>query len=138
MATRASIAISNMMDEPVACIYHHYDGNPDCLGVIIRDFLEGGKFVNGLKAGAELGTQFNGIEDFATQLIVHLKGEAPGMVYLETPMNFGELGEDWLYRVCAHSEGATLECMPNHPMMDFENDWEDISEVLEREALKNK
>jgi hypothetical protein len=43
-----------------------------------------------------------------------------------------------LYRVCAHSGGATLECMSNHPMMDFENDWEELSEVLEREALKNK
>ena len=138
MATRASIAITNMMDEPVACIYHHYDGNPDCLGVIIRDFLEGGEFVNGLKAGAELGTQFNGIEDFATQLIVHLKGDAPGMVYLESHANFGELGEDWLYRVCAHSEGASLECIPNHPMIDFEDDWENLSEVLERETSKSK
>jgi hypothetical protein len=138
MATRASIAISNMMDEPVACIYHHYDGNPDCLGVIIRDFLEGGKFVTGLNSEAKMGTQFNGIEDFATQLIVHLKGDTPGMVYLETPSNFGDLGEDWLYRVCTHSEGATLECMPNHPMMNFENDWENLNEVLEREALKNK
>lgn len=138
MATRASIAISNMMDEPVACIYHHYDGNPDCLGITIKEFLEGGKFVTGLNSEAKMGTQFNGIEDFATQLIVHLKGDTAGMVYLETPANFGELGEDWLYRINAHSEGATLECVSNHPMMDFENDWEDISEVLEREALKNK
>ena len=132
MATRASIAITNMMDEPVACIYHHYDGNPDCLGVTIQKFLDGGEFVNGLKAGAELGTQFNGIEDFATQLIVHLKGNAPGMVYLETAANFGEMGEDWLYRVIAHSGGATLECIPNHPMIDFENDWETIEEVLNK------
>lgn len=132
MATRASIAITNMMDEPVACIYHHYDGNPDCLGVTIQKFLDGGEFVNGLKAGAELGTQFNGIEDFATQLIVHLKGEAPGLVYLETAANFGEMGEDWLYRVIAHSGGATLECIPNHPMIDFENDWETIEEVLNK------
>ena len=132
MATRASIAITNMMDEPVACIYHHYDGNPDCLGVTIQEFLDGGEFVHGLKAGAELGTQFNGIEDFATQLIVHLKGNAPGLVYLETAENFGEMGEDWLYRVLSHSGGATLECIPNHPMIDFENDWETIEETLNK------
>ena len=132
MATRASIAITNMMDEPVACIYHHYDGNPDCLGVTIQKFLDGGEFVNGLNSKAEFGTQFNGIEDFATQLIVHLKGEDPGMVYLETTENFGEMGEDWLYRVLAHSEGATLECLPNHPMIDFENDWETIEETLNK------
>ena len=121
-----------MMDEPVACIYHHYDGNPDCLGVTIQEFLDGGKFVSGLNSEAEFGTQFNGIEDFATQLIVHLKGNAPGMVYLETAANFGELGEDWLYRVIAHSEGATLECLPNHPMIDIENDWETIEETLNK------
>jgi len=136
MATRASIAITNMMDEPVACIYHHYDGNPDCLGVTIKEFLEGGKFVNGLTKEAEMGTQFNGVEDFAAQLLIHLKGTAPGMVYLETASNFGELGENWLYRVMAHSEGASLECISNHPMMDFEDDWEDINVVLERETSK--
>lgn len=136
MATRASIAISNMMEEPVACIYHHYDGNPDCLGVTIRDFLNGGKFVNGLNREAELGTHFNGIEDFAAQLLIHLKGTAPGMVYLETASNFGELGEDWLYRINAHSGGASLECVSNHPMIDFENDWEEIDVVLERETSK--
>jgi hypothetical protein len=77
------VSFSEHPEQVTHCIYHHYDGYPEFLGVALAEFInEGGK------------TRFyNGENDLAAQVLTHLKlGIHYGKcsidaynVYLETP-----------------------------------------------------
>ena len=92
MATRAIIRFANREDgvsfsehpqKVTHQIYHHYDGNPEFLGVALAEFInEGGEI-----------RFYNGVDDLAAQVLTHLKlgihygkcGIDAYNVYLETP-----------------------------------------------------
>ena len=91
MATRAlirfavreeGVSFSNFNEAIITHqIYHHYDGDPNFLGVKLAEFIK------------DLGEDHNGVDCFAAQLLVHLKlgihyggfDNISHNVYLETP-----------------------------------------------------
>jgi len=84
MATRGLIYITNEKNEKIIEIYNHGDSYPSGLGKILKDFLKDGKLVNGISLDETNKKVFNGIEDFAAQLVCHLKNGIGG-VYLYAP-----------------------------------------------------
>jgi len=91
MGTRATIHIakreegvsfSEIPENKLVSIYHHYDGYPEYLGVTIADYIDGKRIVNGL--GGDRGGIFNGLGCLAASLIAELKEEA-GNVYIDNP-----------------------------------------------------
>ena len=63
-------------------IYNHYDSYPEGLGVILAEFLEDFKVVNGLSC--ERDKVANGMGCLAAQLIAYMK-DGPGGIYLQKP-----------------------------------------------------
>ena len=59
-------------------IYKQYDGYIEGWGKEIKDFINSGKFVNGISSN-EKGRIFNGVGDCVLQLVQHFKTEAGGM-----------------------------------------------------------
>ena len=131
MATRASIKISNANGKFVANIYHHYDGYPEYLGQKLIDFIQSGKIVNGIRMGAS-GIQFNGFNDLAASLVVHLKDEiGNGNVYLYNEDDYGQCGEDYLYEIIENpDEGGE----PAVLVMNTDNELEFVQDILDRVA----
>ena len=89
MATRAMISIakreegvsfSEIPDETIVDIYHHWDGYPEGLGVTLASYLNDYHIVNGM--GRENDNLFNGIGCMAASIVAELK-DGPGDVYIE-------------------------------------------------------
>ena len=78
MGTRSTIAIYEGATHLVT-IYQQYDGYPDGVGKSLAEFIQSGKFVNGL--GVKKSLVFNGMGCFAAALIKHLK-DGPGGTYI--------------------------------------------------------
>ena len=90
MSTRSTLTIKDLNGDVMASLYIHYDGYPEGWPTQAKKFLEGGELVNGITTQAEFGKVFNGFRDMAAQLIVHLKGNEVGNVYLAAPDNTEE------------------------------------------------
>ena len=93
MGTRATIKIakreegvsfSEKPDKYIVSVYNHYDGYPEGLGVILAEYLENKKIVNGL--GDREAPVFNGLGCLAASLIAELK-DGPGDIYIDDDMN---------------------------------------------------
>ena len=91
MGTRATIHIarreegvsfSEIPEKKLISIYNHWDGYPEGLGVILAEYLEDKKIVNGL--GDREAPVFNGLGCLAASLIAELK-DGPGDIYIEDP-----------------------------------------------------
>ena len=78
MGTRSTIAVYEGATHLVT-IYQQYDGYPSCVGKALAEFIQSGKFVNGL--GGKESLVFNGMGCFAAALIKHLK-DGPGGTYI--------------------------------------------------------
>ena len=98
MSTRAMIKVYYDLDdkEPIASIYHHWDGYPSYLGVEIAKCLGGREVVLGI---SDPLVQANGMADVAALLVAHLKepGHA-GNVYI-LPHDAAPHDCDYLYEV---------------------------------------
>jgi len=93
MGTRATIHIakreegvsfSEIPKKKLISIYNHWDGYPEGLGVILAEYLEDKKIVNGL--GDREAPVFNGLGCLAASLIAELK-DGPGDIYIDDPEN---------------------------------------------------
>ena len=93
MGTRATIHIakreegvsfSEIPEKKLISIYNHWDGYPEGLGVILAEYLEDKKIVNGL--GDREAPVFNGLGCLAASLIAELK-DGPGDIYIDDPEN---------------------------------------------------
>ena len=93
MGTRATIHIarreegvsfSEIPEKKLISIYNHWDGYPEGLGVILAEYLEDKKIVNGL--GDRQAPVFNGLGCLAASLIAELK-DGPGDIYIDDPEN---------------------------------------------------
>ena len=91
MATRAMISIAkreegvSFSEEPnqtIVDIYHHWDGYPEGLGVILASYLDDKRVVNGIGSKDDEDRIFNGMGCLAASLVAELK-DGPGNVYIE-------------------------------------------------------
>ena len=91
MATRAMISIAKREEgvsfsiEPhktIVDIYHHWDGYPEGLGVILASYLDDKRVVNGIGSKDDEDLIFNGMGCLAASLVAELK-DGPGNVYIE-------------------------------------------------------
>ena len=93
MATRAMISIakreegvsfSEIPNQTIVDIYHHWDGYPEGLGVTLGWYLSGKRVVNGIGSKDNEDFIFNGMGCLAASLVAELK-DGPGNVYIEDP-----------------------------------------------------
>lgn len=91
MGTRSRTQVLDSNGDIIVSMYRQYDGYPAGAGADLINFIQSGKVVNGL--GGDSGRVFNGIEDFAAQMVAHFKTE-PGGFYLMAPKTRQELAED--------------------------------------------
>ena len=91
MATRAMISIakreegvsfSEIPDETIVDIYHHWDGYPEGLGVTLASYLDDMKITNGISSKDDSDYIFAGLGCMAASIVAHLK-DGPGNVYIE-------------------------------------------------------
>ena len=91
MATRAMISIakreegvsfSEIPDETIVDIYHHWDGYPEGLGVTLASYLDDMKIRNGIGSKDDPDYIFAGLGCMAASIIAELK-DGPGNVYIE-------------------------------------------------------
>ena len=111
MATRALIRViprqegiaydkgHDNIEESLVNIYHHYDGNPEHLGIKLAKFLLPYKIKNGVSnlILEEFPQLANGAECLAAQLVAHLKTDV-GNVYLYPVSDF-KYGAEYIYTV---------------------------------------
>ena len=111
MATRALIRViprqegiaydkgHDNIEESLVNIYHHYDGNPEHLGIKLAKFLLPYKIKNGVSnlILEEFPQLANGPECLAAQLVTHLKTDV-GNVYLYPVSDF-KYGAEYIYTV---------------------------------------
>lgn len=86
----------------IACIYRQFDGYPSGHGMELANFLAPIKMVNGIPCGVK-EPMANGVGCLAAQLVVMLKGDAIGNVYLYPPKS-KNCGEEFVYKI--EGEGA--------------------------------
>jgi len=82
MGTRSLTRVMDKEGKVIIELYRQYDGYPKGMGKEVLDFINGKKLVNGIGADRNV---FNGMHDFAAQLVAHLKGDQVGNVYLYPP-----------------------------------------------------
>ena len=104
MGTRSLTHVKDKKGKTIVTIYCQFDGYPEGMGQDLLNFIKGGQVVNGFGMGAEFGQVFNGIEDFAAQLVTHLKGDQVGNVYLYPP-NSKDCWEDYVYTIKPDKSG---------------------------------
>ena len=111
MATRALIRViprqegiaydkgHDNIEESLVNIYHHYDGNPEHLGIKLAKFLLPYKIKNGVSnlILEEFPQLANGPECLAAQLVAYLKTDV-GNVYLYPVSDF-KYGAEYIYTV---------------------------------------
>jgi len=102
MATRASIKFLDKEGNFIANVYHHYDGYPQYLGIELLEITKN-PIVNGLSGNTNLGECFNGMGCLVASVVAMLK-TTPGGVYLYSEKDFGNVGEDYLYKVVEANE----------------------------------
>jgi len=87
MGTRSLTRIYDE-DTLLLAIYKQSDGYIEDWGTELKDFVKNGKFVNGisLEDVGTIGKVFNGIGDFAFQLVLKFK-EGVGEIYATTEDN---------------------------------------------------
>lgn len=114
MSTHATVYIRED-NEPLCCLYIHYDGYPEGAGLDIARFLQGEKVVNGISLGSDRHV-FNGMGDLAVRLITYLKGDPhrAGNLYLE-PADF--YPEEFSYHIRVVDDTLLLEAFgPDGPI----------------------
>lgn len=85
-------------------LYKQMDGYPDGWGKDLKDFIRGGKFINGIGAGTSLFKHFNGAGDFALQLVLKYK-DGIGEIYATTATD----REEYNYRIDVdHKKGSVF------------------------------
>jgi len=149
MSTRALIRVFDENNEPIVCIYKHFDGYPSGLGVWIKEAFNGGDCVvkNGIGIGDEIPQCFNGMCDAAAWLVAFLKTHPKrpckiGDVYLVRLKRFPQdlrektrlLGAEFAYDIwfrhqhigiTVHSieyadDGVKLELLYEGPIKNFQ------------------
>ena len=97
MATRAMISIakreqrgsfSEVPNQTIVDIYHHWDGYPEGLGVTLANYLLGTRIVNGIGPKDNEDVIFNGMGCLAASIVAELK-DGPGNVYIEPRESHG-------------------------------------------------
>lgn len=63
----------------ILALYKQFDGYPNSWGKELKDFIHNGKFVNGFGLDSQLFNTFNGIGDFALQLVLKFKDNVGGL-----------------------------------------------------------
>jgi len=79
MGTRSITRVRDEGDKVIIELYKQYDGYPSGLGKELLEFIESKTMVNGFGSDKMV---FNGINDFAAQLVEELKQGQVGGVYL--------------------------------------------------------
>ena len=77
MGTRSTTKIYND-DMLILSLYKQYDGYVEGWGKELKDFIKSGTFVNGISSN-ETRKIFNGIGDFALQLVCEFKTNVGGL-----------------------------------------------------------
>jgi hypothetical protein len=104
MSTRGTVTVRE--DGAVlGRFYHHMDSYPDGLGRELAEFIESGRFVNGIGLGSGGLTQFNGAGCFAAALIAKLK-DGPGGVYMIAKSQVEEY--NYTIDIVDHSPGPEI------------------------------
>jgi hypothetical protein len=103
MGTRALVRVFQDKKE-ILCLYRQNDGYPEGLGQELRDFVASKALVNGIPGGMAEQSIANGMGCLAAQLLVHLKGENVGAVYVYAPGS-EDCGEEYEYHVRGPSHG---------------------------------
>jgi hypothetical protein len=85
MSTRSTTEIKDN-GKLILKLYKQFDGYVEGWGKDIKDFAKSGKFVNGINIPRPKSKVFNGIGDFALQLVTEFKKE-PGDLYATTKDN---------------------------------------------------
>lgn len=112
MGTRSLTYVLDSTNRPIVTIYRQYDGYPEGnygLGHEHWEFLIGRLLVNGFSLDDDRKIS-NGIDELAAQLVVNMKGDKKGNVYLQ-PMMTSKLNREssfnQIVRACAKQ---TREC----------------------------
>ena len=102
MGTSGAIKIYDN-DELILSLYNQYDSYTEGLGKDLKDFINSGKFVNGISMTKE--KQFNSTGCFALQLVCKLK-DGVGGVYATT----GNDKQDYNYSIyISHDFGSEFK-----------------------------
>ena len=89
-------------------LYKQYDGYPTGWGKELKNFIKSGKFVNGIPMGVE-GRMFNGMGDFALQLVVQFK-EGSGGLYATTEDDSQEFNYKIEYKNGKEGDEIVISC----------------------------
>jgi hypothetical protein len=107
-------------------LYKQHDGYTDSWGAELKKFLESGKFVNGISGNKK---QFNGIEDFALQLVNEYKKGA-GELYATDEQDKQEYNYTITF-ITNYIEGieqVVIEC-------DEDDDFLEVIDVTRKEVM---
>jgi len=83
MGTRSITIVRDEDNNKIIEMYQQYDGYPSGVGIELKEFIDSGKMVNGISPN-EKKRIFNGIGDFAAQLVAEFKIGSGGL-YLYAP-----------------------------------------------------
>lgn len=131
MSTRAVITIHSEWgdNEPMARIYHHYDGYPSYLGMRLLEYLKTGRLVNGLSGDGNL--VWNGMGCLGADLVSELK-DGPGGVYLMSPSEDVRDEKSWIeyeYEIVADDDapnGVAVKCYDTYAKRYIpQGEWEE-------------
>lgn len=103
MGTRSITIVRDGDNRKIIEMYQQYDGYPDGVGKDLLDFIKGGEMGNGISGSPKMGEYFNGINDFAAQLIAQFKDRVGGL-YLHAPTPddtaYGDsYGAEYIYEI---------------------------------------
>lgn len=102
MSTRAlvktfrSFKDKRKKNQEICTIYHHSDGYPDGLGMVLYEFLKDFWVVNGIRRSEEKPFA-NGMGCLTAQLIAHLKDEPGNVSVAATGTN--DIWEEYVYEI---------------------------------------
>ena len=98
------VSFSEIPDETIVDIYHHWDGYPEGLGVTLASYLDDMKITNGISSKDDSDYIFAGLGCMAASIVAHLK-DGPGNVYIEPRESHGWI--DYYYYIWG-DEGKTI------------------------------
>jgi hypothetical protein len=97
MGTRSLTYVFDQNNDPIVCMYRHFDGYPSGHGSELAQFLNSGEVVNGIPVSVKKRL-FNGMGCLAAQMVDEFKNET-GNIYLVSTKLKQDCWQEYEYHV---------------------------------------
>jgi len=130
MGTRSLTFVYNSLEEqPVVCMYRHYDGYPTGHGLELAQFLNQFEaLTNGIRVGENRKTA-NGMGCLAAQMIVQFKTDVGGISLY--PTNTDDAGQEYEYHI--YDDSVVVKDYQNTVI--FEGIWAEFTEFCTEKSV---